>query len=146
MTEYVGLYLDPVTHDLALDATGNLRLARGREAVAQHAKQRVQFYLGEWFLRTDAGMPWLPGNPAGFAIFDRPFNRGAADALVKAEILGTPGMRELTAYEGRVDGASRGFRVEVEAIAEGSDPRPAASSGEPVRISFSLGFSLGFES
>lgn len=112
--EYVGLWLDPVTHDLALDAAGNLRLARGREAVAQHAEQRIQFFEGEWFLDTSAGMPWLPGNPAGFAIFDRPFNQGAADALVKAEILDTPGMLELTAYEGRVDGTSRGFFVEVE--------------------------------
>lgn len=114
MAEYVGLYLDPVTHDLALDASGNLRLARGREAVAQHAEQRLQFYLNEWFLDTGAGLPWLPGNSLGFAIFDRPFNQGAADALVKAEILGTPGMLSLTGFESRVDSASRGFLVEVE--------------------------------
>lgn len=114
MANYIGLHLDAGTHDLALDARGNLRLARDAEAVGQHAKQRLKTFEGEWFLDTSAGLPWLP-KPGRFGIFDRPYDAGTSEALIKAEILDTPGIRDLTGFEARLVAGRRELAISASA-------------------------------
>lgn len=114
MANYIGLALDASTHDLALDDRGNLKLARDAEAVGQHVKQRLKMFSEEWFLDTTAGLPWLP-KPGRFAIFDRPYDAGTSEALIKAEILDTPGIRELTGFEARVVAGKRELAIEASA-------------------------------
>lgn len=126
MPRFVGLWLDGETHDLALDDGASLRMAIGAEAVAQHIKQRLLMFEGEWFLDTSAGLPWLP-KPGKFGIFDRPFPRGQADALVKSEVLDTPGVVALEAFDTRTFDAGRRYSVQFEGV---SVEGPFQSSAE----------------
>ena len=72
-------------NDLWTDASGNLQVARGAEAVAQHASQRLMTFHGEWFLDIKAGVMWLED-----IMGHRP-NPTLAEAMVKYEVLETPG-------------------------------------------------------
>ena len=110
-----GLGLDAETHDLYLDASNNLVVARDARAIGEHVKQRLKMFNGEWFLDTSAGLPWLP-RPAQFAIFDRPYQAGQSEALIKAEILDTPGVVAIEQFEARVDRATRGLIIEAEIL------------------------------
>lgn len=99
----IGLWLDPVTHDLATDAGGNLKLARDAEAVAQHVKQRLLTHQGEWFLDTRAGVPWFD------RVMGQAFDADVAEAMVKDVIARTPGVTEITGLSARFDKATRGL-------------------------------------
>lgn len=106
MTSYVGISIKPY-NDIELDETYNLRLVYDAEAVAQHARQRITFFLGEWFLDKSVGVDW----------FGRVFGRkgettvAVADGLLKREILQTPGVTGIVEYESAFDKASRGHKV-----------------------------------
>lgn len=109
MASFLGLALDARTHDLFLAPDGNLAMAEDNEAIAQHVKQRLLFYRGEWFLDTEAGVPWFQ------EIFVRPHNDGIIEALIKREILDTDGIAELTEFKMQVDGRKRSITV-LEAV------------------------------
>jgi len=86
---HIGLALRPNgvgIHDLALAADGNIDMVYDAEAVGQHARQRLMTYSGEWFLDTTAGVPWLQ------EIMGRQYNPALAEAVVKAEVMGTHGV------------------------------------------------------
>lgn len=105
MAEYVGLALDPVTHDLVLDAAGNLKVVTDNEAIAQHAKQRLLFYRGEWFLDVTAGMPWFQN------VYVRPHNPAVIESVIKREILDTPGVAELSSFSMDINERKRSIEV-----------------------------------
>lgn len=94
-------------NDLSLDTDGNLRMVHDAEAVGEHARQRLQFYRGEWFLDRSIGIDWF-GQVLGFARTRMP----VCEAIVKREILRTPGVTGLQALTVRYDGSVRGARVE----------------------------------
>ena len=106
MAKYVGVSIKPY-NDIELDADGNLRLVYDAEAVGQHARQRITFFLGEWFLDRTVGVDW----------FGRVFGRkgekmvAVADGMLKREILTTPGVAGIVEYESGFDKASRGHKV-----------------------------------
>jgi len=50
---------NPVVHDLHLDSTGDLSWVEGIDAIAQHARVRLQFFLNEWFLDRREGIPFM---------------------------------------------------------------------------------------
>ena len=106
MATYTGLALDAAGHDLLLDADSALALVTDAEAVGQHAKQRLMFYRGEWFLDITAGMPWVQ------SILVRPFDAAVAASYVKSETLGTAGVVSILAYDAKVDAATRGYLVQ----------------------------------
>lgn len=97
----IGLFIDPVTNDLALTAGGHLRLARDAEAVGQHVRQRLLSHEGEWFLDTTAGLPWMD------RVLGRAFDPALAEALVKAEIAETEGVTEIEALSVSFDRRTR---------------------------------------
>lgn len=116
MTDHVGLALQARDdsgvaydgpHDIYLNADGNLALVYGAEAVGQHARQRVRTYQGEWFLNTDAGMPWLEQVLGG-----KP-DTVLAEAILKAEILDTDGVETIEAISTRFDRTIRGIAVDT---------------------------------
>lgn len=110
MATFRGLSLDPITHDLHLDASNNLAVVEDNAAIAQHVKQRLHFYRGEWFLDTLAGTPWFQD------VFVRPHNQVVIESVIKREILDTPGIAGLTAFDLRIDERKRHIEV-VEAVA-----------------------------
>ena len=93
-------------NDIGLDETGNLAMVRDTQAVGQHARQRLTFYRGEWFLDADVGLDW----------FGRTFGQigtriDIAEALIKKTILQTPGITGIVEIETEFDRVSRGLKV-----------------------------------
>lgn len=105
MAEYIGLALDPTTHDLALDASGNLKVVTDNEAIAQHVKQRLLFYRGEWFLDVLSGVPWFQD------VFVRPHNPVVIESVIKREILDTPGVAALQSFSLDINERKRSIEV-----------------------------------
>lgn len=89
---HTGLAIHPDTNDLYLASSGDLAVARDAKAVGEHVRQRLMTFHGEWFLDTAAGVPWLE------KIFARAYDPALAEAVVKAEILDTEGVIEITAF------------------------------------------------
>lgn len=93
------------TQDVALDSDGNLSMVHDAEAVGQHVRQRLGAYSGEWFLDTTAGLPWLND------ILGKAYDPAIAEALVKAEILDTEGVTEITSFSVGFDRRTRGLSI-----------------------------------
>lgn len=80
------------THDM-LFGHGLQDFLRDSEAVQQNVKTRIYLLKGEWFLDTDAGLPWLQ------EIMVKPENLQLFESLLKAEILETFGVKEITSFD-----------------------------------------------
>lgn len=91
MTHF-GLAIDPATNDLFLDSQNNLATVTGALAVGQHVRQRLMTFEGEWFLDTTAGVTWLT------EIFGRGYDPALAEAVVKAEIVETDGVKTISSF------------------------------------------------
>lgn len=104
---------DPVTNDLHLDASGDLAMPTDAEAVGLHVKDRLETHQGEWFLDNTAGVPWLS------QILGKGYDPALAEAVVKAEILDTDMVTEITSFSVGFDKGSRGLIInEVEVLTE----------------------------
>lgn len=56
----VNLYIDPITKDIALTDTNNLRLTiNDSEFVSQKIENEFLLIFGEWFLNQEIGIPYL---------------------------------------------------------------------------------------
>lgn len=101
----VGLAIDQATNDLYFDAGSSLVLARDALAVGQHARQRLMTFEGEWFLDTTAGVPWLT------QILGKGQDPALAEAVVKANLLGTDGVTEITSFSVGFAQPTRGLQI-----------------------------------
>lgn len=96
--------------DLYLDSSGSLAVVRDAEAVGQHVRQRLMTYEGEWFLDRQAGVPWVRD------IVGRQYDPVMAESVLKAEILDTDGVTDISSFSVRFDGEVRGlsaFNIDV---------------------------------
>ena len=83
----------------ALDSNNDISFKNGSSfmvedgaEVVQHIRSRLLFYKEEWFLDTDAGVPYFQ------EIFTKPFNLARTESTLKREILQTPGVEKLTQF------------------------------------------------
>lgn len=83
------LALDPLTHDLAFDETGDAYLITGVPAIAQHVRIRLRFIKGEWYLDQREGTPYVE------EIWGQVTEEDRVTAVVRAVLLGTPGIRTI---------------------------------------------------
>ena len=105
-------------NDLTLDETGNLRMVYDAEAVGEHARQRLMFFKGEWFLDPSVGVDWF-----GQVLGSASTRMQVAEAIVKRVILQTPGVTGLRQVSTTYDRAIRGVRIEsVEVDTEFDEP------------------------
>lgn len=77
------------------------------EAPAQCAETRLQMFLGEWYQDLSAGTPWntqVLGKYTG----------ALRDPTIRTRILGTTGVRAITAYDSSLDRETRHNAVSVE--------------------------------
>lgn len=92
-----------------LSATGDFTIGRPfytntPQAVAQAVLTRLKLWLGEWFIDTTDGTPYLTqvlGTRLG----------KAPDAAIKSRILGTPGVTQLISYNSSFTGSTRVLTV-----------------------------------
>jgi len=86
------LTMDFHTNDLLI-TNGDLSLISGQDAIAQDLQQRLQVWLGEWFLDTAFGVPYrqqiLIKNP----------NMDIVQADLIATITATPGVTQVLDFE-----------------------------------------------
>lgn len=104
------IQLDRGTHDLVIDpGTGDIQLLNGARRVAQQIKITLLAFLGEWFLDTSFGVPYLEEvmikNPRG----------GTLQAVFRAKIIAVPGVLRIRRLQFELDRASRGLTVIFEA-------------------------------
>lgn len=102
---YFAPSLDPETHDLHVTDDGDLATVLDAAAVAQHVKQHLKFWEGEWFLDTTAGVPWIR------FVFVKPFDRAVAEAVVKDALLSVPGVTEILSFDASFHAERRHFEV-----------------------------------
>ena len=108
-----GLAIDQETQDVYLDADGNLAMVTNELAVGQHVRQRLNTFAGEWFLDISAGMEWLS------RILGKGYDPAIAEALVKAEILDTEAVTEITSFSVTFDRGPRALNIRsVEVMTE----------------------------
>jgi hypothetical protein len=101
-------------HDLQ-PVNGDLPLAIEVNAIKQHLGQRLALFLGEWFLDTTVGLPYyqniLVKNP----------NLDVVQGLIQNQILGTPGMLELSTFQFSYDNLFRQLSVVFNAKSTNGD-------------------------
>lgn len=113
MATVVGLSIQPnhdapgSKNDLHLDASGNLALAIDGEAIGQHVRQRLMFWRGEWFLNPEAGVDWTR-----YVLGRQPSEQPIAEAVIKREVVQTPGVAEIVEFDAAYDRESRGLRID----------------------------------
>jgi hypothetical protein len=96
---------DDAGYDYELTDTGDKKLISGSEEIAQHLKQRLQFFLGEWIFDIKAGFPWFQ------KVFIKPVNISLINSLIKREILQTPGVTAIVDYQSNFNVGGRVFSV-----------------------------------
>lgn len=77
----------------------------GTNPILQNVLQRLRFMLGEFFMDTTQGFPWIQ------RVFVKGTREAEIDALVQDTILGTPGMLELSDYSASINRAARNLSL-----------------------------------
>ena len=74
------------------------------ETVGQAVKTRILLWLGEWFLNTDEGTPFM------LTVLGK-HSKASADATIKERILTTQGVTEIESYESEIDAETRTLSI-----------------------------------
>jgi hypothetical protein len=91
-------------HDMTF-GHGIADMAVDAEACAQNVKTRLLLLQQEWFLDTDAGVPWLQD------IMVKPANLALAESIVKRTILETEGVSALRSFSMTFDRNTRRLTI-----------------------------------
>lgn len=98
-------------HDMTF-GRGMRNIATTAEAVAQRLRCRLLTIRGEWFLDTDAGVPWFqPDDSDVYPIMGRVQNVQYNEAVLKSTILETDGVQTLDSFSMVFDHQTRKLRV-----------------------------------
>lgn len=97
-------------NDIELDEkTGAIRTVSGGDEVCQNVRCRLLFYMAEWFLDVEAGIPYFQ------SYFTKPANYAFMEARLKSEILTTPGIASIDTFSSVFDPKTRQFKVSFSA-------------------------------
>ncbi len=103
--------------DIVLDEQG-LHWVSGLQAVVQAARIRMLFFLGEWFLNLDVGIPYNED------IFFTNFNEAAARAAFTAAIMDVPGVISVNTLTFDINAQARILTVTWSATCAFGDTAP----------------------
>lgn len=78
--------------DIVIDKN-DVVLITGQDEIRQRVIQRLQFFLGEWFLDRSRGIPYFQ------EIFQKGVDSTSISALFKQEILAVDGVIELVSFD-----------------------------------------------
>lgn len=104
------LKVDDSTGDLVL-VNGDLVLVERGEAVKQSVRQNLRMFRGEWFLDLDEGTPWFQD------ILIKSPRIELVEGIIKARIIQTPGVIELTSFVAEYDNTNRRMSAKFDLIA-----------------------------
>jgi hypothetical protein len=96
------------------DANGDRLFGQGQanfwinvpDAAGQLAQTRMALWLGQWFLNTPDGTPWLT------KVLGK-YKGSTRDAAIQARILGTPGVKAILAYASQLNRDTRVWNVQA---------------------------------
>ncbi len=77
------------------------------EAVGQSVETRILLWLGEWFLDTEEGTPFMQG------ILGK-YSQANADATIQDRVLATEGVVSIQNYESEIDADNRIMSVQFD--------------------------------
>lgn len=103
------LQLDTRTHDLVIGANGDLQLVDGAARVAQQIKVTLLAFLGEWFLDTEFGVPYLE------EITIKNPRMSTVQTILRARINAVPGVTRVRAMRLNLNRQFRELSVDFEA-------------------------------
>lgn len=92
------------SHDMTF-GQGIANMADEAESVAQRVYTRLLLLFSEWFLDTDAGVPYLQD------VTIKPANMPLAEAVIKRTILETDGVLEIRSFNMTLDRETRRLTV-----------------------------------
>lgn len=95
-----------------LDKDGDMMFGHGKadflsnspDAVAQNVATRLQLWRGTWFIDSSEGTPWLQ---------EALGKKAAVEAVIRARILGTPGVVSIESLESIFDPDTRSLSVQA---------------------------------
>ena len=90
--------LDANTWDLYLDANGDFAMVEDGLEVAQHVRQRLNTFLGEWPYDLNVGVSWYQDILGQPRLGSRSEDRAYAEAILRTEVLQTPGVTRLVTF------------------------------------------------
>lgn len=94
--------LSGTTHDVVVE-NYDLQLVSETERVSQHLKIRLLFFLGEWYLDTEIGVPYFQD------ILVKSPDIPNVESILINEILDTPDVLELLSFDSFYDTAQRQY-------------------------------------
>ena len=98
-----------LTVDGDLDfSTNDLVLIDGLEAIKQELQIRYRFFLGEWFLNENEGVPYVRD------VLKKNANETQVRALLREVAITTPGVEKVNSLELDLDGATRVLSVTMD--------------------------------
>lgn len=95
------------SHDLAIE-NFDLQFVTGSEAIVQNVKQTLLMFKGEWFLDTQAGVPWIK------EILGTKNSLSSIKAIILNAVTDVYGVEEVTNYEQTYDGTNRSLSISIE--------------------------------
>lgn len=96
-------------HDIVIAKNGDLELVDGAARVAQQIKVTLLAFLGEWFLDTSFGVPYLE------QILVKNPRMGTVNALLRARIVDVPNVLRVRRLDLQFNRAARRLSVVFEA-------------------------------
>lgn len=116
------LALDPITRDLVI-TSGSPIAINGPAEVAQAIGIRLRCFLGEWFLDTTHGVPYLE------RVLGKVPRPELVEAVLRAQVLSVAGVTGLEAFELRIDPRTRVAQVTFIATTKAGVARGQLSLG-----------------
>lgn len=95
-------------HDLRLSPGRDLVLIDGAQRIRQQIKVTLLTFLGEWFLDTDFGVPYLE------SVLVKAPPRAQLEAIFRARISDVPGVLGVRRLELRIDRPARILQIDFE--------------------------------
>lgn len=83
--------LDPLTHDIVVE-NYDVLLVTGVDLIVQRLRQRLWFFMGEWYLAINEGVPYYQ------EILRKGVTRERVESALKRAIVTTPGVLELVRF------------------------------------------------
>lgn len=107
------LFVDPVTYDLALDSTNNLRLTENTtEWLSAKLEAKLKTFLGEWFANQNIGIPYYQD------ILKKQIDLNNVEVIFSEAVKNTAGVKELLEFSVDYDGSTRLYKYTFKVLAE----------------------------